>query len=48
LMGRTECKKLRWDPARRQVLDCPDAPKFLVRPMREPWHAAVYKYLPTA
>ncbi len=48
LMGRTECKKVKWDPVKRVVTDCADAGKFLTWPMREPWHSAVYKYLPTA
>ena len=26
-----------------EVLQCPAATKFINRPMREPWHSAVYE-----
>ena len=42
LLGRTQ-SRFKWDPQRCEVLDCPAAAKFINRPMREPWHSAVYK-----
>ncbi len=45
LMARTQSTKVSWDPEKRVFPNCPDAAKFLVWPMREPWHSAVYKYL---
>jgi len=32
--------KLRWDPAKEQILDDPEAAAMLTRPMRGPWQLA--------
>ena len=33
-------ERLRWDPAKEQILDDPEANAMLTRPMRGPWQLA--------